>query len=178
VDEHAELGRLAPEADRWRLTFTRFLPHPPEKVWRAITEQEHLSAWFPARVEGERRTGAPLHFVFEHDEAPPSDGAIIAFDPPAVFEFTWDVETLRFELTPDGGGTLLTFLNTFGELGKAARDAAGWHYCLELLGFVLDGEQPTDDAVLRWKTIHPLYVEAFGAEASTLGPPDTMPDYQ
>ena len=173
-----QLGRLTPDADRWRLTFTRFLPHPPEKVWRAITEPEHLRAWFPALVHGERRVGAALHFVFEHDEAPPGDGAVTVYDPPSVFAFTWGEETLRFELAADDGGTLLTFLNTFGELGKAARDAAGWHYCLELLGFELAGEPPTGDAVDRWKTVHPFYVEAFGPEAATIGPPDTMPEYQ
>jgi len=36
---------------RWRLRFTRTLDHPPEKVWRAITEPEHLRAWFPQRIK-------------------------------------------------------------------------------------------------------------------------------
>ncbi len=35
--------------------FSRRLPHPPEKVWRALTEAEHLAAWFPTTVEGELR---------------------------------------------------------------------------------------------------------------------------
>ena len=27
--------------------------HPPEKVWRALTEPEHLAHWFPTTIEGE-----------------------------------------------------------------------------------------------------------------------------
>jgi uncharacterized protein YndB with AHSA1/START domain len=93
-----ELGRLSTDGGRYRLSFTRFLPHPPEKVWRAITESEHLAAWFPARIEGDRRAGAPLRFVFEEDEGPTLDGVVNTFDPPRAFAFTWGPETLRFEL--------------------------------------------------------------------------------
>ena len=184
MSDRDDMGQLRAEGEKWRLSFTRYLPHPPEKVWRALLEPEHLAAWFPARIDGERRAGAALRFVFEHGEGPPGDGTVLACQPPqdqdrrGVFGFTWDAETLRFELAADGDGTLLSFLNTFDELGKAARDAAGWHYCLEMLGFDLAGEEPTVDAVLRWKTIHPLYVDAFGPEAAVLGPPDSMPEYQ
>lgn len=31
------------------LTMERRLKHPPEKVWRAITEPERLSDWSPPR---------------------------------------------------------------------------------------------------------------------------------
>src|SRR5438105_10315698 len=53
-------GELERAGDRWLLRFVRRLPHPPEKVWRALTEPEHVAAWFPADIEGERRSGAPL----------------------------------------------------------------------------------------------------------------------
>ncbi|PZG03110.1 SRPBCC domain-containing protein, partial [Nonomuraea aridisoli] len=41
---------------RTTLRLQRRLPHPPEKVWRAITEPEHLAAWFPTTVtiDGDR----------------------------------------------------------------------------------------------------------------------------
>ena len=35
-------GTLEDAGGRWRLRFTRPLAHPPGKVWRAITEPEHL----------------------------------------------------------------------------------------------------------------------------------------
>ncbi len=58
-------GTLDRSGDRWQLRFERWLPHPPEKVWRALTEPQHLAAWFPSRIDGERAAGARLTFVFE-----------------------------------------------------------------------------------------------------------------
>lgn len=67
---------------------------------------------------------------------------MITYDPPTVLEYSWGEETLRFELEPDEQGSVLTFVNTFDELGKASRDAAGWHACLDVLGYHLRGEEP------------------------------------
>jgi uncharacterized protein YndB with AHSA1/START domain len=177
--DHADdLGVLEQGKGRHRLSFTRFLPYPPEKVWRAITEPAHLAAWFPARIDGDRDAGAPLRFVFEHDEGPPGDGVVEIFEPPRVFAFTWGPESLRFELTAAEGGTILTFVNGFDELGKAVRDAAGWHYCLERLDADVDGRVYQDEPVPRWKTLERLYAEAFPPEAATIGPdPETLPDH-
>ena len=71
-----------------------------------------------------------------------TDGEMLTFDPPARLEFRWGEERLRFELAPEGDGCVLTFVNTFDDLGKAARDAAGWHVCLDVLGHYLAGETP------------------------------------
>lgn len=68
--ELGALGQLEPAGDRWQLRFTRHLPHPPEKVWRAVTEPEHLVAWFPTTIDGDRATGAALAFSFPHEDAP------------------------------------------------------------------------------------------------------------
>lgn len=141
---------------------------------RALTEPEHLAAWFPAAIEGGRAAGARLRFVFAEDEAPPTDGEMLVFDPPAVLEFRWDEETLRFELRSDGHGCVLTFLNVFDDIGKAARDAAGWHTCLDQLGYHLDGEQPPWESFERWKEVHADYVERLGPEAATIGPPEAF----
>jgi uncharacterized protein YndB with AHSA1/START domain len=163
-------GRLEPAGEQWQLVFTRRLRHPREKVWRAITEAEHVSAWFPADILGERRAGAALQFVFREGEGPTLPGEMRIFEPVELLEFTWSEEVLRFELTPDddGNGTVLRFLNTFGDVGKAARDAAGWHTCLDILEAHFDGTTPPFE---RWKEVHPHYIERFPAEAATIGPP-------
>jgi uncharacterized protein YndB with AHSA1/START domain len=165
-------GHLERAEGRWRLRFIRRLPHPPEKVWRALTEPEHLAAWFPTDIEGDRAAGARLRFPFREGEGETTEGEMLTYEPPSALEFTWgDDETLRFDLEPDGDGTVLTFVNTFGELGKAARDGAGWHACLDLLGYHLDGQEPPWKPGERWGQVHPGYVEEFGPEAATIGPP-------
>jgi hypothetical protein len=108
-------------------------------------------------------------------EAPPEEGEMLVYDPPSVLEFRWGGDTLRFGLEPDGDGCLLTFADTFDELGKAARDVAGWHICFEVLGYHLSGEEPPWKPMERWKDVNAAYVERFGPEAATIGPPDAHP---
>jgi hypothetical protein len=99
---------------------------------------------------------------------------MVACEPPHLLELRWgDDETLRFELTPtDGGsGTQLRFANTFGDVGKAARDAAGWHACLDLLVHLVDGGSEESAPTDRWREVHPWYVAHLPPEASTIGPP-------
>jgi uncharacterized protein YndB with AHSA1/START domain len=166
---HDDLGELEQHGDRWTLTFTRRLGHAPEKVWRAVTEPEHMAAWFPDRMEGDRRPGAPLRFVAESGDG--FDGEMLVFDPPKVMELLWGVDRLRIELTPDGGGgTVLTLIDTFAELGKAARDGAGWHECLDRLARALDGSEP-EPWGSPWRELNARYVAHLGPVAATIGPP-------
>ena len=139
-------------------------------MWRAVTEPEHLAAWFPQAIEGERRAGARLRFVTTADGAESFEGEMLVFEPPSTMELTWGEDRLRIELRPEGDGTVLTLTDTFADVGKAARDAAGWHECLDLLVAHLDGD-PRPAPGERWKEAHPVYVEQLGPEAATIGPP-------
>ena len=165
-----DLGTLDAAGDSWTLTFTRTYPHPIELVWAAVTEPEHLRVWFPQTIEGERRVGATLRFVTSDDGDEGFDGTMLEFDPPRAFAFEWGTDTFRVELEPVGDSTRLTLIDTFGELGKAARDAAGWHECLARLTASLRAE-PLPDWGSVWSAIHPVYVEALGPAASSIGPP-------
>jgi uncharacterized protein YndB with AHSA1/START domain len=164
-----DLGVLSESADGWRLTYTRALAHPPERVWRVITEPDHLAVWFPDRIEGELRADARVRFVTS-DDGDGFDGEVVVFDPPRVIELRWGDDVVRIELMARDGGTMLTFTDTFGELGRAARDGAGWHECVDRLVARVEGDPPLDWAV-RYRAIHPVYVAAFGPEASTVVPP-------
>jgi uncharacterized protein YndB with AHSA1/START domain len=172
-----ELGRLdhASDGEGWQLRFVRRFAHPPEKVWRAVTEPTHLRVWFPARIDGRLEPGGELRFVHEHHEAETLSGRVLEYEPPHVLEYTWGEDVLRFELEPDGDGTRLTFRIGFDELGRAARDGAGWHACLELLGSEVDGTAAPGDPIELWSEVHPRYVEALGPEAATIGPPEGHP---
>jgi len=160
------------DGGRWRLCFRRTLNHPPEKVWRAITEPEHLAHWFPTTIEGERATGAPLRFSFPKGEPAPLDGEMLAYEPQSLMELRWGPDILRLELEPCEQGTVLTLLDTLEERGKAARDAAGWHVCLDALNAYLADAGDTREAMAAWRVVHPRYVESLGPEAATIGPPE------
>jgi len=165
-------GELEQTGSLWRLRFTRRLDHPVEKVWRAITEPEHLQAWFPDTIVVEEwAVGAPLRFETSHEEIGDFDGEVLAVEPPRLLEFRWGSDAIRFEVEPDGDGCTLTLTDTIDELGKAARDGAGWHTCLDLLEHHLDGSDPEWSSSERWGQVHPGYVEAFGPEAAKIGPP-------
>jgi uncharacterized protein YndB with AHSA1/START domain len=166
---HDAYGVLEPAGKRWRLRFSRRFTHAPDRVWRAITEPEHLKAWFPQHIVGEWRVGAALRFASEYGDF---DGEVLAFEPPRLLEFRWGTDIIRMEVAPDGDGSLFTLIDTFDELGKAARDAAGWHTCLDNLEHELDGVKLSGDGRERWNAVHPVYVDRFGPGAATIGPPD------
>ena len=159
------------------LRFARQFPHPPQKVWRALTEPEHLAAWFPTTIEGDYGTaGASLRFSFHEVPVPPMDGHAIACEPPKLLEFAWGDETLRFELTAKDSGTMLGFTATFADIGKAARDGAGWHVCLDQLSYGLDEATAPFKPDDRWRLVNAEYVTRFGPDAATEGPPQEWED--
>jgi uncharacterized protein YndB with AHSA1/START domain len=162
------------EDGRWRLRFTRTLPHPPEKVWRAVTEPAHLARWFPTTIEGERAAGARLRFAFPAGQLPAFEGEMTAYEPPSLMELRWGPDLLRLELRAVEQGTELTLLDTLEALGKAARDGTGWHTCLDALEGSLQDRQDARESLGRWEELHPHYVERFGASAATIDVPEEV----
>lgn len=144
---------------RTELRMERRLPHPPEKVWTAITEPEHLKAWFPFQVELDVKVGGAMTF---RDKGLVLHGEVLELDRPRVFAFDWQGELLRFVLAPTEDGTLLVFSHTFGDRYGAASFAAGWMACLDALEDDLAGRpirKPTDMAAT-----HDRLVSEFGLD--------------
>jgi len=107
-------------------------------------------------VSGDVRVGGRLSFTFETDGVPPMEGEVLALEPPRRFIFVWGEDELRFDLEPaEGGeGTVLRFTCVLGQRDKAARDAAGWHVCLDRLGDHLTGAPataPDAEATSEWR---------------------------
>lgn len=155
----------------WEVRFRRRLAHRRDKVWRALTESEHLAHWLPCDIVGERRAGAPVELPFwpSHTERygieePVLHGEIRVWEPPSVFEWTWDGDVLRWELAEDGGGTLLTFTTrTVPEPGAAAGTAAGFHVGLDHLEQWLDTGVPASPADADEATWQEFYTGAVAA---------------
>ncbi|SUE28189.1 Activator of Hsp90 ATPase homolog 1-like protein [Nocardia farcinica] len=155
------------------LRMERRFAHPPEKVWRAVSDPREMAAWFPATVDTEVRPGATMRFTFA--DAPDttdatSEGEVLEVDPPKVYMFRWNRDVLRFELVPDGAGTLLVFTHVLGggAAGRrgAARTAVGWDRCLAALAAALDGAAPAA-AEGAWLADLEHYIAAFGLDTGT-----------
>jgi len=132
-------GSYATIQDQPTLTFERSLSHPVDRVWRALTDPADLEHWFPSKVLVEELLpGAEMTFEFEDmplDAPSTMGGRVTDFEPPRLFAFYWGEDHLRFELEPagDDSGCALRLMVALGTRDKAARDAAGWHVCLDRL---------------------------------------------
>jgi uncharacterized protein YndB with AHSA1/START domain len=149
------------------LTFERRLGAPIERVWRAVTDEDEMTAWFPSRVLGERKVGASLSFPFDGGEADTFEGEVTEWDPPHVFAFTWNGDRLRIELFPDGDGTRLVFSQVMQHRAEAARTGSGWHMCLASLDAHLGGDAPAPDA---WKEMYAEYLGVMGPPMAAASP--------
>lgn len=155
----------------WTVRFERDYAHAPEKVWRAITESEHLQHWFPADIVGERRAGAtltlpfwPPHVEKYADITPTLTGEIRVWEPPSVFELTWDTDVLRFELTPTALGTHLVFTtHLVDDSAMAASTAAGYHVCFDYLMTLLDEGSTTALVDAEVGPLEDAYAEVIAA---------------
>lgn len=180
-----EKGTLHAGDGQYTLRFERRLAHPPEKVWRALTENKELTHWFPAAIDGAREPGARLRFRFDPAIGPPVDeemrsmiaasqiemrddekatsGKMRVYDPPRTLEYTWGDEVLRFELLPQASHTLLVFTHTFTDRSQAAPVGAGWHVGLEALAHLLDGAPAEPTTMAAFKALTTGYTQSFGS---------------
>ena len=156
----------------YALMVERRLAHPPEKVWRAVTERELLKQWFPCDVEGVWEVGAPLRFIFLHGEGeglPDEDhhGEVLAVDEPRLLAFRWGKHRLKLELEAHADGCLFRLSESFDEPSWGARNAAGWEMCLESLDLLVEGAAVAEFAADVWRTKFEHYVRQF---EPTFGP--------
>jgi hypothetical protein len=103
------------------------------------------------------------------------DGEVTHYDPPRVLGYTWDEDRLRWELRPHDEGCVLILTHTFDDHFKAARDAAGWHVCLDALAVALEGN-PDSRQVMSgpekaWVGLNAAYEERFGIPHDKATPP-------
>jgi uncharacterized protein YndB with AHSA1/START domain len=175
ADGHAVLKQLE---GRFALCFERTLPHPPERVWRALTTHGELSEWHPTPFEIEPRAGGAIRFVPAPGAPEMPDGQVLSFEPPRLLTHTWGEDELRWQLRANDGGCLLSLIHLFDDRFKAARDGAGWHLCLDALSASLAGDtRPQRGSAPRltggWEELNSGYQQRFGIspEQATPIPP-------
>jgi hypothetical protein len=102
------------------------------------------------------------------------EGEVIEFDPPRVLAHSWGDDQLRWELEPHADGCLLVLTHTFDDRFKAARDAAGWHLCLDALSAKLEGEPQAEQIGVippAWPALNRAYEQRFGILPEQATPP-------
>jgi predicted 3-demethylubiquinone-9 3-methyltransferase (glyoxalase superfamily)/uncharacterized protein YndB with AHSA1/START domain len=167
---------LQDEDGRSVLRFERMLNHPIERVWAALTELDGLRSWHPSPFELERRIGGRVDYLPPVGDAF-GDGQVTAYEPPRLLAYSWGEDHLRWELTPyDDSGTRLVLTHTFDDELKAARDAAGWHLCLDALVALLSGHNdptPTGESAIPagWIELNRSYEQRFGIAPEDATPP-------
>lgn len=128
------------EGERWTLVLVRELRHPPERVWQALTDPAHLSAWAPFEADRDLGAAGPVTLSTVGVPAPQvSASTVKRAEVPRLLEYTWGGNDLRWELEPLGGGTRLTLWHDI-DRRFVAWGAAGWHVCLDVLDRRLAGE--------------------------------------
>ncbi len=168
------LGDIERHNGRTTLTFRRSLTHRPDKVWRALTESEHMKSWMPVDMIGERSDGATLKMIFwpdlvEKKGLDPDAGTatISEWNPPQVFEWIWHGSRVRFELTPTPDGCVLDLsvdIDT-DDPDTIIDNAGGYHLWMEHLGNLLDhGASPpiADDQPQRLESHYRELIETLG----------------
>ncbi|GAA2225404.1 hypothetical protein GCM10010232_08230 [Streptomyces amakusaensis] len=169
---HPDTLTAADDDGRSTLRMERRLAHPPARVWEALTRPAPLARWFPVEASVDPRPGGRIDFTGPDGSAPGSTGTVTEARAPELLAFTWGEDGLRFEIAPDGEGSLLALSHTFGDRYGAASFAAGWHLCLGALARLLDGAEPpagNDPG----DQLHEEYLAAFGLDRGAV---DTTAD--
>jgi uncharacterized protein YndB with AHSA1/START domain len=177
-DQHARLEEVD---GRPALRFERTLPHPPERVWTALTDRTEMFAWHPTPAEFEPRVGGRVAWDPRGHVADLPDSEVTDWDPPRRLGYNWPtLETpnpdhLLWVLRSHDDGCVLTLVHTFDDRLKAARDGAGWHVCLDALASDLEGtpEPPggDPDEPGPWTALNTEYQGRFGISPEEATPP-------
>ncbi|MEV6922987.1 SRPBCC family protein [Dactylosporangium sp. NPDC051485] len=136
----AEVGYTATEDGRWTLRFVRDLRHPPQRVWRMLTEPGELARWAPFTADRDLGHPGPATLsMIDGETATPLPAEVRAAEAPRLLEYTWGDDLLRWELRAAGDATRLTLWHTMADRGMVSKIAAGWHQCVRVMELGLDG---------------------------------------
>jgi uncharacterized protein YndB with AHSA1/START domain len=140
------LTDTTPRAQTESISFEFDLHHPPEKVWRALTDPVLLSEWLLPVFELRLEPGAA--FRFKTQPYPGWDGTVncrmLEIDPHRKLSYAWTVGDMELD-------TVVTF--------TLAPSDSGTHLSLVQAGFKPDQKQASGGARYGWKMMGGKLVE-------------------
>jgi uncharacterized protein YndB with AHSA1/START domain len=117
--QNAQRRQLFVEGEVNSISLEYDLNHPPEKVWRALTDPELLAEWLMPVIGLKLQPGAP--FTFKREPIGGWDGSvncrILEFEAHKKLSYAWSVldeidTVVIFTLTPTASGTHLSLLHS------------------------------------------------------------------
>ncbi len=131
-------------AETRTVTVEREMPHPPEKIWRALTQSYLIEEWL---MKNDFEPVAGHSFTLRGDWGA-VDCRVLEVEPHRTLSYSWDAmgleSTVTWTLTPTGTGT---------------------HLRMEQTGFRPDQEQAYQGAKFGWQRF-------FGKLEEVLARPD------
>lgn len=140
-DEHGKATFSRAEGQVQALMRRRF-DHLTVSVWSMLTDPARLPQWLaPGTIE--LRLGGAVRLDFA-DSGTVVASTVTAYAPGRLLEYSWSgpgepSRPVRWELTPDADGTVLTLTLRVPDGEDAGRACAGWEAHLEMLEAALEG---------------------------------------
>ncbi len=114
------------------LVFERLMPHPPEKIWRALTDSSLIAEWL---MENDFVAEVGHRFTFRATPVPGWSGVtnceVVKLEPPRLLAYRWGdgtesdsglITLVTWTLTPRDAGTHVLMEQS----GFRPRDEAGY----------------------------------------------------
>jgi uncharacterized protein YndB with AHSA1/START domain len=140
------------------LRLERYLAHPVERVWRAVSEPAEVRRWMPAAADWTLTLGAEFELGGQR-------GQITELDPPHLIGWTFGADRFRFTLQAEGDGCALVFTHIFNDAAPAAQTAAGWECYLDRLDAQLAGQDLSEERAHQpVGERHERYAARFGLD--------------
>jgi uncharacterized protein YndB with AHSA1/START domain len=164
----ANVAQVRKDGENWTLVLVRELHHPPEKVWRALTEPAHLREWAPFDAAADLGNVGTVGVTWVGTSAP-VETRVTRADAPNLLEYQSGENTMRWELEGRDGGTHLTLWAVI-DRRFISMGAAGWHIAFDVLERLLDGTPigriagPAAMQFEGWQRLNTDYAQQFGAK--------------
>ena len=170
-------AQIQKDGEKWTLVLVRELRHPPEKVWKALTDPAQLRDWAP--FDADRNLGTAGTMVKLTTVGAPTphvtETKVTRADASKLLEYNWGGGDVRWELEALGAGTRLTLWANI-DRRWISMGAAGWHICLDVLDHLLEGDSigrivgPDAMKFGGWQRLNKEYAKQFGVDAPNVPP--------
>ncbi|HEY9711829.1 MAG TPA: SRPBCC family protein [Chroococcales cyanobacterium] len=172
----ANAAKVEKDGENWTLVLVRDFRHPPEKVWKAITDPAHLREWAPFDASGNLGSAGSAVTLTAVGAPKPqiTETTIKRAEAPKILEYEWGGNDIRWELQPTALGTRLTLWHNI-DRRFISMGAAGWQICLDVLERSIDGDPigrivGAEAMKFDWQRLNAEYAEQFGVELPSWPP--------